>query len=203
MKRICIFLTVALLTLGAWGNSPFNIGVKYGLNSSKMITNFEKIIDHPMDEKEITGYHVGAFGRVNLGRIYVQPEIYFNKKGGDVLPVSTENSIYPKVSFDYETLDVPLLFGVNLINRDLLKFRLNAGPVFSFITANDFHSEVSDFNINNFSSNYVAFQFGVGVDFWFLTFDACIEQSTNIIKESSNYEAKNRVYMLSVGIKLF
>jgi hypothetical protein len=168
-----------------------------------MITNFEEMIDHPMDEEEITGYHVGAFGRVNLGRIYVQPEIYFNKKGGDIAPVSTENSIYPTISFDYETLDVPLLLGVNIINRDLIKLRLNAGPVFSFITANDFHSEISDFDVNNFTSNYVAFQFGAGVDVWFLTFDARVEQSANIIEDASNYEAKNRVYLLSVGIKLF
>jgi hypothetical protein len=203
MKRICIFLTLVLLTLGTRGNSPFNIGVKYGLNSSKMMTNFEDLIDHPMDEKEITGYHVGAFGRVNLGRIYVQPEIYFNKKGGDISPISTENSPYPSVSFDYETLDVPLLLGVNIINRGLLKFRLNAGPVFSFITANDFHSEISDFDADSFTSNYVAFQFGAGVDFWFLTLDARIEQSANIIEKSSNYEAKNRVYLLSLGIKLF
>lgn len=203
MKRICIILSVLLLALVSRGESPFNIGVKYGLNSSTMMTNFEELIEHPVNEEAITGYHVGAYGRLNLGRIYIQPEIYFNKKGGNILPISMENSMLPSISFKYETLDVPLLLGVNLINRDLLKLRLNAGLVFSFITANNFKDEVSDFDINDFSSNYMAVQFGAGIDFWFVTLDARVEQGANIIKDSSSYKARNRIYLLSVGIKLF
>jgi hypothetical protein len=199
MKRICIILSVLLLALVSRGESPFNIGVKYGVNSSTMMTNFEELVN----EEEITGYHVGAYGRLNLGRIYIQPEIYFNKKGGNILPISMENSMLPSISFKYETLDVPLLLGVNLINRDLLKLRLNAGLVFSFITANNFKDEVSDFDINDFSSNYMAVQFGAGIDFWFVTLDARVEQGANIIKDSSSYKARNRIYLLSVGIKLF
>ncbi|MCF8363267.1 MAG: PorT family protein [Prolixibacteraceae bacterium] len=203
MKRFCIIFTVLLLTMSSRGESPFNIGVKYGVNTSTMVTNFESIIEYPVNEEDISGYHVGAFGRLNIGRVYVQPEIYFNKKGGDILPISIENSMYPSFSFDYETLDVPLLLGIKLVNRNLLKLRLNAGPVFSFVTANNFYSEVSDFNINSFSSNYMAVQFGAGVDVWFLTLDARVEQSANIIEDSSSYEAKNRMYFLSLGIKLF
>jgi len=168
-----------------------------------MTTNFESIINHPVNEKNITGYHVGAFGRISAGRIYVQPEIYFNKKGGNISPISMDNSVIPSISFDYETLDVPVLLGVSLINRSLIKLRLNAGPVFSFITANNFYSEVTDLDADSFSSNYMGVQFGVGADIWFLTLDARVEQSANIIEDSSSVEAKNRIYLLSIGIKLF
>lgn len=186
-----------------YSQSVVNLGVKYGQNNSVMMTNFEQLLEYPFNEEQYDSYHVGAFARLNLKRFYLQPEIYFNNKGGIVAPVETENATLSAARFKYQTVDIPLLAGLYAINRQHFKLRLNVGPVYSYVTANNFLSDLSALDKESFLSHYMGMQFGAGLDVYFLTFDVRVEQSANIINSSSNYEAINRVFLISAGIKLF
>ena len=199
------FLTTLLLfiTLSVFSEGPLNIGIKFGTNRSKMITNFDNVLDQIVLEEDVNNYLAGAFVRLNLGRLYLQPEVYFNTKGGIIKPSNQDLVNSASTIFNYQTIDVPALIGIKLINRDLINLRIHGGPVFSYITVNSFTTDIANFNTNDLNNQYVGWQLGAGIDIWFLTIDARIENSSNILASTSDYKIRNRVYLLSAGIKLF
>lgn len=204
MKRIGYTIIFLLLTHTAFCQGPVNIGLKFGTNSSTMLTDIDEVLNQNVEISSINNYLAGVFARVNIGRLYIQPEAYFNTKGGTINPLGNDQFQIPTATlFNYKTIDVPLLLGIKLINKNLVNFRIHAGPVFSYITANSLLSEITDLNTEDLNNRYIGWQIGAGIDIWFLTVDARIENSSNILVENSNYSARNRVYLLSAGIKLF
>jgi hypothetical protein len=201
MKRFWVTLCLFFSLFSLWGQSPINLGIKFGINSSSLITN----VDEFFGQSEINKIFAGAFLRVNLGKMYVQPEVYFNTKGGilsSINSTSSENSdIFEQ--FSYQTIDIPILLGINIIKRPAFNLRVNAGPVLSYVTSDPTIFDLTDLNIDELKDNYIGIQAGIGIDLWFLTLDARIENSFNIFIDNSNYSAANRVYLLSAGIKLF
>jgi hypothetical protein len=196
MKRfgltLCLFISLSSL----WGQNPINLGIKFGTNRSSLITSFDDIFE----KSEINHYLAGAFLRVNLGKIYLQPEAYFNTKGGTLPSINISN--YSEI-FSYQTIDIPILVGYSIINKPIFNLRVHAGPVLSYITADPLISDLKDLNNDDLKDNYIGIQAGVGFDLWFVTIDARIENSFNIFIKNSNYSVTNRVYLLSAGIKLF
>lgn len=204
MKKLILLILAILIYTGIYAQGPVNIGIKFGTNSSAMLTNIEDVLQQNIQEDQINNYLAGAFVRLNLGRLYAQPEAYFNTKGGIIKPLGENQfSIPTATTFNYQTVDVPVLLGIKLINKPILNLRIHGGPVFSYVTANSFISEISDFNASDLNDRYMGWQVGAGVDLWFLTVDARIENSMNILNTDSNYQARNRAYLLSAGIKLF
>jgi len=184
-----------------WGQSPVNLGIKFGTNSSSLISD----VDEFFDQSEINKVFAGAFVRVNIGKLYLQPEVYFNTKGGIISVIKTSTIDVSEASdlFSYQTIDIPILLGVNIIRKPAFNLRFNAGPVLSYVTSDPTISELKDFNIDELKDNYVGIQAGIGLDIWFITLDARVENSFNIFTDNSNYSATNRVFLLSAGIKLF
>jgi hypothetical protein len=190
MKRILISIFLFFAAVGLYGQSPINIGLKFGTNSSSLITD----VNDFFEKSEVNHYFAGAFLRAGLGRMYIQPEVYFNTKGGDI-----STSIY---DLTYQTIDIPVLIGVNLIKKPIFNLRAFGGPVLSYITTAE-TTEFLDFNIDELKDNYIGIQAGIGFDLWFVTIDARIENSFNIFIDDSNYSATNRMFLISAGIKLF
>ena len=205
MIRFVIFLTLLLSFSVSQGQGPINIGIKFGTNRSTMITNFDDVLNQNIIYEDVNNYLAGAFARISVGRLYLQPEAYFNTKGGLILPYGNEQfqTTPTNTSISYQTVDLPVLLGIKLINRSLLNLRIHGGPVFSYVTANSMVSELSDFNVDDLNNRYMGWQIGAGFDFWFLTVDASIENSSNIMNIDSNYQVRNRTYLISAGIKLF
>ena len=204
MIRFAIFLAFLLSFSMSYGQGPINIGIKFGTNRSTMITNFDDVLNQNIIYEDVNNYLAGAFARISLGRLYLQPEAYFNTKGGIIKPYGSDQSPDPSTtSISYQTIDLPVLIGIKLINKSLVNLRVYGGPVFTYVTANSMVSELSDFNVEDLNNRYMGWQIGAGFDFWFLTFDASIENSSNIIAPESDYQARNRIYLISAGIKLF
>jgi hypothetical protein len=113
------------------------------------------------------GYHFGAFARIKVLAIYIQPELYFSHTeaaidfreegaAGEVLESSA--------TINYNNFDIPVLVGMKLGPA-----RFNLGPVASFKLApkvQDAQSQVE--NIESFSdaTELATFggQVGVGID---------------------------------------
>jgi hypothetical protein len=199
MKRVVFSTLFLFFLLFSFGQSPVNLGIKIGSNSSSLITN----IDEFFDESQINHYFAGAFARLSLGKMYFQPEVYFNTKGGNLTSIEETNLITISELFSYQTIDIPLLLGINIINKPIFNLRVHAGPVLSYVTTEPVPEKLNDFNIEELKDNYVGIQAGIGFDLWFVTIDARIENSFNIFIDDSNYAAANRVYLISAGIKLF
>jgi hypothetical protein len=201
MKRFWITLCLFFSLFYSGAQNPVNLGIKFGINSSSLITNFNEFFD----KSDINHYLAGAFVRINLGKIYFQPEAYINTKGGFLTSSNSNTQIVPDFSqlFSYQTIDIPLLLGVNIINEPIFNLRVHAGPVLSYVTVDPLISDIKDLNIDDLKDNYLGIQAGIGFDLWFITIDARIENSFNIFIKDSNFSAANRVYLLSAGIKIF
>lgn len=200
MRKLLYTIVIFCFSYPLFAQGPINIGVKFGANRSTM--NFVTIDE--IYEENVNHYLAGAFVRGNLGRLYVQPEVYFNTKGGIIQPVSDNQFNIPtSVELNYQTLDVPVLIGVKIINKPIFNLRVNAGPVFSYITASDFSEDLADLTTEHLNDNYVGWQFGAGVDVWFVSLDARIEGTGNLLNDRSSLSAKNQVFLFSAAIKLF
>lgn len=194
MKKLSIIILLAVLSFMSNAQSPVNLGLKAGINTSKLSTN-----NNDYKTESINNYLFGAFARVNLGPIYLQPEAYYNSKGGEYMD-RNNLSVTDKNSYNLNSIDVPALVGIKLINQDPLNVRIMGGPVFSFMTHKSVKGQFTDNNIRN---SFFAWQLGAGVDFLFLTFDARFEKYATDITKAPEFNTKNGNFVVSLGIKLF
>lgn len=211
MKKIALILLFAFVNISLFAQLP-NFGLKLGLTSSELSSDMETY-----NEKSILGYQFGAFVRLNLGKIYIQPEAYFTKKGGEL---NFEPSINPtnlKITNNIKlsTLDIPILLGYKILDLKLVNIRVNAGPVASFVLNKDI--EVSSNNLGVDDNSLIlgeitkddikdaiwGFQAGIGVDVLMFTVDVRAEWGINDISNVSTMESKSNLYYIAIGWKLF
>lgn len=202
MRKYALILLIFLITISGYGQDKFDLdwGLKVGLNNSKITTDRDQFTS-----ENILSYHVGAFARVNLGRIYLQPEGYFISKGGDIKEILSYNPLQTISSFNYNAFDFPVLVGVNIVDKEAFNVRTMVGPLFSIATKRDIESkeETPTFSKQYFKDNFLGWQFGIGADFLFLTFDARIERSFgNVYNDPTVLKSKSNTLLLSLGIKL-
>ena len=188
-----------LFVAPAIAQSPINIGLKGGYSNSKLTTSL-----HDIKENGVNNFLAGAFVRVNLGKVYIQPEAYFSSKGGQLEDLGN-NPIQTVNAFDFKTVDVPVLLGVNIINQEVFKIRANAGPVMSFFTDKKLNSET--FSSENIKDNFFGWQYGVGADVLFFTLDVRMENSTGNLYDgpaiqNTEINAKSKSFIVSLGIKI-
>ena len=190
MKKVVFFVVFAVFAVSSYAQDFFDAGIKAGVNTSKISTHIENY-----NPQTINNYQFGAFARISLGRIYLQPEAYYNSKGGEVIDkvnLSTVNS------FDLKTVDVPVLLGLKIINKDMLNLRIMTGPVFSFATDKSVEGQFTKDNLKN---SVFGWQYGAGVDFLFLSFDARMESYNKNFY--TGLDSKTGTFVVSLGLKLF
>lgn len=192
MKTLVSIAFAMMIATTAMAQPKFDLGVKGGVNFSKISLDAEDY-----SSESVTKSHIGVFGRVGWDRVFIQPELYFSGKGGDVTSdVSSTIS-----SFNYKTFDVPILLGAKVIKGNLLDLYVLGGPVFSNITKDDVSGGVI-FDESYYTKHYMGIQYGVGIDMLFFTIDARMENGLGEFYSHSGNNAKNNAFMLSVGIKI-
>jgi len=192
MKRILLFAFVIALVIPTVAQPTLDLGLKGGVNFSKI--SFDS---KDYTSESVVKSHIGAFGRIGWDRVFIQPELYFSGKGGDV----TSDPASTMTSFDYTTFDIPLLLGVKVIKGKVLDVHLVGGPVFSSVTKDEI-SNGEIFDESYYRKSYMGVQYGVGVDVLFLTLDARIENGLSNFYSQNNNGAANNTFMVSVGIKI-
>ncbi|WP_411274554.1 porin family protein [Daejeonella sp.] len=203
MKKIivitCIMLTAGVAAMAQLPNFAF--GIKGGANYSKLKTE-----DDLTDENSIVGYHVGIFTRLGAAGLYVQPELYLGSKGNKFIKVEDTNGNEVEASgkVRFTTLDLPLLIGTK-IGPSKLNLRFMGGPVASFVinentTFDSAYQNISDFD--NYKKQNWAYQAGAGVDVGNLTIDLRYEGGLSNVSRSDEYNQKQNLFHLSLGIKL-
>jgi len=197
MKKILLIALFALIMQTGFGQYEFDLGLKAGLNNSKITVNTDQYTP-----STIISYHVGAFARFNLNRFYIQPEAYYSSKGGDIQEIVSYNPLQTISSFNYDMIDVPLLVGIKIIDGEAFNLRAMGGPVFSFITDSSIETTDSGFSTSYFKDRFFSWQYGLGFDFLLFTFDARIENSNGNIYSSSSLNSKNNTLLLTLGIKI-
>lgn len=201
MKRVLFSLALLFLTSTVFSQVVFDLGLKAGLNFSKLNTSdltTDGGFDISLDDEAITKMHWGAFGRVGFGRLFVQPEVYFTKKGGDV----SNDILNMAAGFDYSAVDVPLLLGFKIIKGKTIDLKVIGGPLFSFVTDADFDGDTDYFDEEFINDNLFGYQVGIGVDVLFITFDMRYEHSTDVYEQPGTISGNANTFILSVGFKI-
>lgn len=140
MKKTFL-LIAAMLMMGnsVFAGGGFDLGIKAGYQTAKL--SYQKA-----DIKDGFSNHfvVGLFGRVNIGKFYVQPEVlYFKTSNVFDLGVSPNNIgndgfIIPtganvNLTLNQMNLQVPVLVGLNILDLGLVSLRAQVGPTANFI----------------------------------------------------------------------
>ena len=141
MKKVFLLLA-ALIMMGssafAIGGLDFGIGPKIGYQTAKLSTNKADIKADFSNH-----YTIGLFGRVGIGRLYVQPEVLYFKtantfsttvtgEGNDnFLNIPTGANL--NVTLNEMNLQVPVLVGVKILDLTLVTLRAQAGPTANFV----------------------------------------------------------------------
>jgi opacity protein-like surface antigen len=141
MKKTFL-LIAALLMMGsaafAGGGFDLAIGPKVGYQTAKL--SYQKA-----DIKSSFSNHftAGLFGRVTLGRLYVQPEVLYFKTSnifeGHVTGVESDNlfnlptGANVNLTLNQMNLQVPIMVGINILDLDIVTLRAQAGPTANFV----------------------------------------------------------------------
>ena len=189
MKKLTIITMLAVFALTGQAQEVFNLGLKAGINTSKISTN-----KNDYNPQSINNYLFGAFARFNLGPIYLQPEAYYNSKGGEYIDKLDANTIN---SFNLNTIDIPALVGLKVIDQEPFNVRIMAGPVFSFATKK---SAKGQFTKDNIENSFFGWQYGAGVDFLFLTLDVRKETYGSNLYDSPDFNTKKGNFVVSLGV---
>jgi hypothetical protein len=177
---------------------PGSLRVKGGVNYSKI--HFTEGTRKP-DGQYYTGFHGGIFGRLDLGRLYVQPELVYTEKGSRVMVPAGVTTAPTTGTVRLKTLDVPVLLGLKLVDVELANLRVMGGPVFSNTLSqrSEVLQRISDKQFT-FNKQNVGYQVGLGVDAATFTFDARYEGSLQ--ETSSEFGSRPGVFLLSLGFKI-
>jgi hypothetical protein len=202
MRKLLLLTLVVLLSVPAFSQIKF--GLKAGIGSTTVPTyniasgtnNIEAV------KSADIGFHFGAFLRLSLLGIYLQPELIFasNKYDYNVTTVSGTDPL----SQTYNRLQIPVLVGFKLG-----PLRINAGPAASI----QIGSPSALINSANYSEMYkgatFGYQAGVGFDlFKKLTFDVRYAgnlsgkfgESVTIGTQNFKLDSAQPSVLLSVGL---
>ena len=109
-----------------------------------------------------------------------------------------------------DSLDVPILVGVKLINLKVVNFRIMTGPVISFVTSKDISYQVNGVNLGNEPSSTTDYkntiwgiQAGAGIDVMNFSLDVRYEWGLSNISDNTDMTSKTKLLNISLGMKLF
>jgi len=204
-------LTIALMTviLSTFAQLPFAIGIKGGINSSKITTdNYSAsgvtFNDFKSDAK--SGYNLGVFARLGT-KVYLQPELLYCVRNSQSNGTSGSNSVGQSVKL--KTIQVPILLGFKLIDLKLASIRAFTGPAMSIpmnsskVTYDGVSAELYD--TKNYKNNIWDWQLGAGVDVGMITLDCRYEWGLSNVSSGDNskigFVNKGNTLTFSVGFK--
>ena len=141
MKKTFLMMAV-LLMMGsaafAGGGFDIAIGPKFGYQTSKLSYNKADITDGFSNH-----WCAGVFGRVTIGRLYVQPELLYFKTSNvfdvDVTGQGSDNLLNiptganVNLTLNQANLQLPILVGFNILDFDLFTVRGHVGPTANFV----------------------------------------------------------------------
>ena len=139
---------------------------------------------------------VGAFMRVNLGKLYLEPALNYSHKKSvletQTLAVGEDPS---NLDLKLNTFDIPVMLGFQVLDLSIVKLRAFLGPVLSVGKVKNL-KKLGD--ISTDKTNWHG-KVGVGVDIWKLTFDIDYEKA---FKNLGHELKAPRSFNFTLGLKI-
>lgn len=103
-------------------------GIQAGITTGSVkITGIPNSFVNTIKGDNIMGYEAGLFLKLGIGPFYVKPELLMNHRSGEVNIESETNASTQTVDFKINRLEVPFMFGLELIGP----LAIEAGPVYN------------------------------------------------------------------------
>ncbi|WP_422080893.1 porin family protein [Ulvibacterium sp.] len=195
MKHLLLCTACLFLGTAVFAQNGSGLGVKAGLNYNSNGDYFEAFGEAARDPDRNVGYHLGLFGKLEIRKLYLRPELVYTKTKSD----------YDGDDFDMSKLDAPILLGVNLIGP----LHVFAGPSFQYILNTEFDGIDIDDIENDFT---VGLHIGVGVNLGRLGIDVRYENglSDNTVRfvnrvtelNESRIDTRPEQLIVSLSLKL-
>lgn len=209
MKRLFSIMLVIMISLPAISQIKFGLKAGVSTNNLSMATvktltsgSTSYTVDALTEAKY--GFHGGAFLRLTLLGIYVQPELLFATRTNEYTVKNVQTNVSSVVEQSFNKLDIPVMVGFKLG-----PLRLNAGPSASLLINTP--KELID--SPDFESMYnrmtIGYQAGVGLDILkTLTVDLRYEgslkkyqnQIQNLVGTTVNLDDRSNAFLLSLGL---
>ncbi|MEI3155695.1 MAG: porin family protein [Odoribacter sp.] len=196
MKKLFLVLFVCLCGLATKAEMPINIGIHGGVSNNRI--KFEDLRSVRGSESNI-GYMVGAFMRINFGKLYLEPSLNYSHKTSTAKGIVT-NAGSSRENFDLKmnTFDIPVMVGFKLLDLSVVKLRAFAGPQISMGKLKNLDKLSSSELVEADKVNWRG-KVGVGVDVWKLTFDVDYEKG---FKKLSHELKAPRSFNFTLGLKI-
>ena len=168
-KLISIFNTTFLfLSISITAQSNFGLKGGYSYNSNGNLKEFTSETNSIIKDKGKTksGYNIGFYGKIDLGELYIRPELIYTK--------TTSEYVLNSVNQDFEIskIDTPLLIGVEVIGP----ISVFAGPSFQYILDN----KLKGIDLQKVEDEFtVGLNIGVGLQLGRLGLDVRYERGLN------------------------
>lgn len=203
MKKILLTTIITAFCFTVFAQvSPINIGIHGGFINTKIdVKSIDTNIDN-IKESSKGGFMIGAFARINLGKIYLEPALNYTEKKTD-LEFKVENLGTFSQELKYATIDIPILLGYKIVKLPMFKVRVFAGPVASFsVDALDVNwkgitTPKPDIDPKKAIWNV---KVGAGVDLWKLSLDLDYEKGLTDFK-SGDIKAPS-IFNVTIGLRI-
>jgi hypothetical protein len=214
MKKSIAIILVILVSIPAF--SQIKWGLKAGVSTTSLSMPSVKTITSGTTSFTVEGlksakygFNGGAFVRLTLLGVYIQPELLFSTRSNEYTVTNVTNQSSPVAYVakqNFNKLEIPVMVGCKLG-----PIRLNAGPAAS-ILINSPKDLITDSNFKNrLSTMTIGYQAGLGFDLLkLLTFDVRYEGSLkkyqNQIQalagsgQKVNLDDRPNAFLFSVGI---
>jgi hypothetical protein len=200
MKKIGFLLL--FLSAGYFSQAQIAIGLKGGLNFPTVDALGVADGVDISDTEGASGYHVGAFARVKLTKLAIQPEVLYSFQSFDFTQTISGNDV--DITQEISYLTVPVMVRLYLLGG----LNLQAGPQFGFLLGGDAISNVTGATTrqditNALKGTDIGLNFGAGIDLPF-----GLDVHARYILGVSNVndvpgESNNSQVQVSVGYALF
>ena len=201
MKKLLLLLPLLLVALSIHAqklitikDKAFNYGAKVGVNATFPIINSLTIDGVEAEDISLhykVGYQASFFCRVNINRFFIQPDLTWSHKKGDILfslPEATNTTYTPesdKIQMETSSLELPIMIGYYVVKEGPYALSLMVGPKMKYNYKSHYttyFSDVSDKYINNDTPFGLGISTGVGVNIWRLFFEFTYEFGLNTVE---------------------
>ena len=219
MKKF-LFTAVLLLSF-SFSQAQFHLGIMAGYNSSLNLNNFtttKYTFDNVLSEMG-NNFHGGIFARVPLGKaVYIEPELLYsivNKNYTVTLTDLINKDVTYNKFVSINSVDIPVLVGIKLLDLKVLNVRAFAGPKFRLSTNN------SVLNIDNltkpsgsnssitideikkeFQESKIGLDVGAGIDVLMFSLDFRCNLFSDMYNAKIN-DYNSNTFVVSLGWKIF
>ena len=181
-----------------------NFGLKGGFNSSMFLVSELKIKDVTIDEIQ-NNYKIGYFGtvfmRINMKKHFLQPEVSYNITKCEIT-FDKLGSQHPDIEPDYasiqsviHSIDVPLLYGYNVVKKGPYGMAVFGGPKFRYLWGKQNEITFTNFDQQGIREKLHPFNIsaliGIAVNISRVFFDFRYEQGLRNLSKSITYDNIN------------